>query len=72
MFKTRVTRMLGIKYPIVGGTMASISNADFAAAISDAGGIGVELGKAVEAQPNEGLAGLASVAGSMKAGVTWM
>jgi NAD(P)H-dependent flavin oxidoreductase YrpB (nitropropane dioxygenase family) len=41
MFKTRVTQMLGIKYPIVGGTMASISNADFTAAISDAGGIGV-------------------------------
>lgn len=33
--------MLGIKYPIVGGTMASISNADFVAAISNAGGIGV-------------------------------
>ena len=41
MFNTRVTRMLGIKYPIVGGTMASISNADFTAAISQAGGIGV-------------------------------
>jgi len=41
MFKTRVTQMLGIKYPIVGGTMASISNADFVAAISEAGGIGV-------------------------------
>jgi len=34
--------------------------------------MGVELGDSVEAQPNEGLAGLASVAGSMKAGVTWM
>ena len=41
MFNTRVTRMLGVKYPIVGGTMASISNADFTAAISQAGGIGV-------------------------------
>lgn len=41
MFKTRVTRMLGIEYPIVGGTMASISNADFTAAISEAGGLGV-------------------------------
>ncbi|MDM7999125.1 MAG: nitronate monooxygenase family protein [Dehalococcoidia bacterium] len=41
MFQTRITQMLGIKYPIVGGTMASISNADFVAAISEAGGIGV-------------------------------
>jgi NADH:quinone reductase (non-electrogenic) len=41
MFNTRVTRMLGIEYPIVGGTMASVSNADFTAAISQAGGIGV-------------------------------
>jgi NAD(P)H-dependent flavin oxidoreductase YrpB (nitropropane dioxygenase family) len=41
MFNTRVTQMLGIKYPLVGGTMASISNADFVAAISEAGGIGV-------------------------------
>ncbi len=40
MFKTRVTEMLGIKYPIIGGTMASISDADFTAAISNAGGMG--------------------------------
>ncbi len=41
MFETRITKILGIKYPIVGGTMASISNADFVAAISNAGGIGI-------------------------------
>jgi NAD(P)H-dependent flavin oxidoreductase YrpB (nitropropane dioxygenase family) len=41
MFKTRITRMLGIDHPIVGGTMASISNADFVAAISNAGGLGI-------------------------------
>ncbi|MCK4362798.1 MAG: nitronate monooxygenase [Dehalococcoidia bacterium] len=41
MFETRITEMLGIKYPIIGGTMASISDADFVAAISNAGGIGV-------------------------------
>jgi NAD(P)H-dependent flavin oxidoreductase YrpB (nitropropane dioxygenase family) len=40
MFKTRITEMLGIKYPIVGGTMAAISDADFVAAISNAGGLG--------------------------------
>ncbi|HUT55917.1 MAG TPA: nitronate monooxygenase family protein [bacterium] len=41
MFSTTVTKMLGIKYPIVGGTMMSISNADFTAAISNAGGLGI-------------------------------
>jgi len=40
MFKTRITEMLEIKYPIVGGTMAAISDADFVAAISNAGGLG--------------------------------
>ena len=41
MFQTNITRMLGIKYPIIGGTMMSISKADFVAAISNAGGLGV-------------------------------
>jgi len=41
MFETRITKMLGIRYPIIGGTMASISDADFVAAISNAGGIGI-------------------------------
>lgn len=40
MFETRITRILGIKYPIIGGTMASITDADFVAAISNAGGMG--------------------------------
>ena len=40
-FKTKVTEMLGIKYPIIGGTMMSITDADFAAAVSNAGGLGV-------------------------------
>lgn len=40
MFKTRVTEILGINYPIIGGTMASITDADFVAAISNAGGMG--------------------------------
>lgn len=40
MFKTRVTDILGIQYPIIGGTMASITDADFVAAISNAGGMG--------------------------------
>jgi len=41
MFKTKITEMLGIKHPIIGGTMMWISDADFVAAISNAGGLGV-------------------------------
>ena len=41
MFKTKITEMLKIKYPIIGGTMMSISKADFVAAISNAGGLGI-------------------------------
>ena len=41
MIKTPITEMLGIRYPIIGGTMMWISKADFVAAISNAGGLGV-------------------------------
>jgi NAD(P)H-dependent flavin oxidoreductase YrpB (nitropropane dioxygenase family) len=41
MFQTRVTEMLGIKYPIVGGTMMWITGPEFTAAISNAGGLGI-------------------------------
>ena len=41
MIKTRITEMLGIRYPIIGGTMMWISDADFVAAISNAGGLGI-------------------------------
>jgi nitronate monooxygenase len=41
MLQTPVTQLLGIQYPIIGGTMAWISNAAFTAAISNAGGLGV-------------------------------
>jgi len=41
MFQTRVTDILGIKYPIVGGTMMWISTPEFTASISNAGGLGV-------------------------------
>ncbi|MEW6667586.1 MAG: nitronate monooxygenase [Thermodesulfobacteriota bacterium] len=40
-FKTQVTQMLGIRYPIVGGTMMWISTPEFVAAISNAGGLGI-------------------------------
>lgn len=41
MLKTRVTEKLGIKYPIVVGTMMHISNPTFVAAASEAGCLGV-------------------------------
>ena len=41
MFQTKITEMLGIKYPIVGGAMMWISMPEFVAAISNAGGLGV-------------------------------
>ena len=41
MIKTRVTEKLGIEHPIIGGAMMWISTAEFVAAMSEAGGMGV-------------------------------
>jgi nitronate monooxygenase len=41
MFQTRVTEMLGIKYPIVLGGMMWAGTAELAAAVSNAGGFGI-------------------------------
>jgi NAD(P)H-dependent flavin oxidoreductase YrpB (nitropropane dioxygenase family) len=41
MFRTKVTEILGIRYPIVGGTMMWVTTPEFTAAISNAGGLGV-------------------------------
>lgn len=41
MFKTEVTRIFGVKYPIVGGAMMWISTPEFVSAISNAGGLGI-------------------------------
>ena len=41
MFRTRVTDMLGIKYPIFLGGMTMNGNGELAAAVSNAGGLGV-------------------------------
>jgi nitronate monooxygenase len=41
MFQTKITGMLGIKYPIIGGTMMWITTSEFTAAISNAGGLGI-------------------------------
>ena len=39
--KTRLTELLGIKQPIICGGMMRVGNADLAAAVSNAGGLGV-------------------------------
>src|SRR5512136_1683641 len=41
MFETEITRMLGIKYPIIQGGMAFLARAELAAAVSNAGGLGI-------------------------------
>ena len=44
MFKTRITEMLGIEYPILAGPMAGISHAELVSAVSNAGGLGIVVG----------------------------
>lgn len=39
--KTRITEMLGIKYPIIQGGMHHVGYAELAAAVSNAGGLGI-------------------------------
>ena len=39
--KTRITELLGIEYPIIQGGMAWVADADLAAAVSNAGGLGI-------------------------------
>jgi nitronate monooxygenase len=41
MFETQVTKRLGIKYPIIAGTMMSLSSAEFVAACCEAGALGI-------------------------------
>ncbi len=41
MIQTKMTHLLGIKYPILGGAMMSITTPEFVAAISNAGGMGI-------------------------------
>ncbi len=41
MIKTRVTELLGIKYPILCGPMGNVSDASLVAAVSNAGGLGI-------------------------------
>ena len=39
--KTRITELLGIKYPIVQGGMMWVGTAELASAVSNAGGLGI-------------------------------
>ena len=41
VMKTRVTQMLGIRYPIIQGGMMWVGRAELAAAVSNAGGLGI-------------------------------
>ena len=41
MWKTRVTDILGIEYPILEGGMAIAGNGELAAAVSNGGGLGM-------------------------------
>ena len=41
MFKTRITQLFGIKYPIIAGGMHLLSRAELVAAVSNAGGLGI-------------------------------
>lgn len=44
--KTKITQLLGIQYPVFQGAMAWIANANLAAAVSNAGGLGIIAGGA--------------------------
>ncbi|MFP3975146.1 MAG: NAD(P)H-dependent flavin oxidoreductase [Dehalococcoidia bacterium] len=41
MFQTKITELLGIRYPIIQGGMHWLSSAEFVAAVSNAGGLGI-------------------------------
>ena len=41
MNKNRVTEILNIKYPVIQASMSWLTSAEFAAAVSNAGGMGV-------------------------------
>ncbi len=41
MFKTRITELLGIEYPIIQGGLMRVARAELVAAVSNAGGLGI-------------------------------
>lgn len=52
MLKTKVTEMLKIQYPIIAGTMMNITDPQFVAACSNAGGLGI-LASAMYQSPQD-------------------
>ncbi|MFH1155481.1 MAG: nitronate monooxygenase [Pseudomonadota bacterium] len=52
MIETELTRRLGIRYPLVGGAMMSITVPEFVAAVSNAGGMGI-LASTIYKTPGE-------------------
>jgi NADH:quinone reductase (non-electrogenic) len=52
VFTTRITEMLGIEAPIIGGTMMDLSRAPFVAAISNAGALGI-IASAIFKKPDD-------------------
>ncbi len=48
--KTRITEMLGVKYPIIQGGMAWVADAKLASAVSNAGGVGLIAGGSAPAE----------------------
>lgn len=51
MLQTRVTKLLGVKYPIVQGGLAHLAFAELAAAVSNAGGLGQITAAALDSLP---------------------
>ncbi|MDR2006122.1 MAG: nitronate monooxygenase, partial [Acidaminococcales bacterium] len=41
MYENRVCKLFGIKYPIIQGGMAWVATSELAAAVSNAGGLGI-------------------------------
>ena len=41
MFKTRITEIFGIEYPMIQGAMMWLGRAELASAVSNAGGLGI-------------------------------
>ncbi len=53
--RTRVTELLGIRYPIVQGGLARVATAELAAAVSNAGGLGQIASAGIGAERSGGL-----------------
>lgn len=51
-WKTRITELFGIKYPIIEGALAGIGNADIAVPVSEAGGLGMITARALSTPEN--------------------